>query len=81
MEFIPFSNLANRCKHYYITRQKEKNVFRLRKYNSEFGKKVPYNIAFNLCDLLRINLNSFQNYNLYIMCVIYKIIHLKELTP
>lgn len=31
--------------------KKKKNVFRLNKYNSEFGKKHPYNIALNLCNI------------------------------
>jgi len=41
--------------HNYRTRQVENNVFRLRKCNTEFEKRDPFNISIEINNILGIN--------------------------
>jgi len=51
--------------HNYHTRQVENNVFRLRKCNTEFGKRDPFNITIEISNRLGINISNYNSFNSY----------------
>lgn len=60
--------------HSYFTRHNIYNVFRLYKYNTEFGKKDPFNIGIHLCMKYNIPIkqfyNNYEHYKRYIKHII-----------
>jgi len=61
--------------HNYSTRQNRYNVFRLNKYNTEFGNKDPFNIGIHLCmkyDIPIKQLLFYKDYERYKKYIKYK---------
>ena len=59
--------------HNYSTRNTINNVFKINKYNTQFGKKDPFNLSIHLCMQYDIPIKHFYNYDQYKKYVKYKI--------
>jgi len=59
--------------HNYSTRNTINNVFKINKYNTQFGKKDPFNLGIHLCMQYDIPIKHFYNYDQYKKYVKYKI--------
>lgn len=59
--------------HNYSTRNTIKNAFKINKYNTEFGKRDPFNIGIHLCMQYDIPIKLFNKYEQYKKYVTHKI--------
>lgn len=59
--------------HNYSTRNTINNNFKINKYNTEFGKRDPFNIGMPLCMQYDIPIKLFNNYDQYKKYIKYKI--------